>query len=108
MSGYSMKHSLKHFPPAIPLPYHHLTSFVPASHADHGKLMGPGSSEIPDCQFGSDNSLKPAALDIPIECDHCHTRIYAAVATSFEGADYLYHFCGPQCIEARYMKANLL
>ena len=66
------------------------------------------SSEIPDCKFGSDNGLKPTALDIPIECDHCHTRIPATVAVSFEGADYLYHFCGPQCIEAWCLKASLL
>lgn len=64
------------------------------------------SSEIPDCKIGSDD-LKPTALDIPIECDHCHTTIPATVAISFEGADYIYHFCGPQCIEAWCMKANL-
>ncbi len=36
----------------------------------------------------------------PIQCNHCHTEIPATVALSFEGADYIYHFCGPQCIDA--------
>jgi hypothetical protein len=40
------------------------------------------------------------ALETPIKCDHCHARIPATVALDFEGAEYIYHFCGPLCIAA--------
>ncbi len=58
------------------------------------------SSRTSDCDIGRDKDPKVAALDTSIECDHCHTGIPATVALSFEGADYVYHFCGPQCFEA--------
>ena len=41
-----------------------------------------------------------------LECDHRHAEISLTVAPSFEGADYIYHFCGPQCIEAWCKKTN--
>ncbi len=59
-----------------------------------------GTSEISGCDIGRDQDPKVAALDTSIECAHCHTGIPATVALSFEGADYVYHFCGPQCFEA--------
>jgi hypothetical protein len=64
-----------------------------------------GSSKIFDCKIGSDNDPKPTALETPFDCEHCHTRIPATVAISFGGADYIYHFCGPQCLEAWCMAA---
>ncbi len=67
-----------------------------------------GSNKSPDCRIGSDSDLKPAALETSFDCEHCHTRIPASVAVSFDGADYLYHFCGAQCIEAWCKKVDLL
>jgi hypothetical protein len=64
-----------------------------------------GSSKIADCNIGRDRDPGSTALDTPIECDHCHTKIPATVALSFEGADYIYQFCGPQCLEAWCMAA---
>jgi len=53
-----------------------------------------------DCDFGHGNNPAPQALEMSIECVHCHATIPATVALSFEGSDYLYHFCGPACFEA--------
>ena len=58
------------------------------------------TSKISDCNFGHGKDPESKALETAIECDHCHTKIPAAVALNFEGADYIYHFCGPQCIAA--------
>lgn len=64
------------------------------------------TGKISDCSIGSGKDPEMKALEIPIECDHCHTTIPATVALSFEGADYIYHFCGPLCIEAWCKAAN--
>jgi len=58
------------------------------------------SGEIYNCNIGHDTQLTPDALKIPIVCDYCHTEIPATVALSFEGADYIYEFCGPLCLDA--------
>ncbi len=58
------------------------------------------TSRISDCNIGDGNDPEPKAVATPIRCNHCHTEIPATAAFSFEGADYIYHFCGPQCIEA--------
>ncbi len=52
---------------------------------------------ISDCSVGT--GTLPEALATAIECECCHTRIPATVALNFEGAEYIYHFCGPQCLE---------
>ncbi len=66
------------------------------------------ASRIPDCNVGSGNDLGPAAMETPFDCEYCHAKIPASVAIGFDGADYLYHFCGPQCIEAWCSKVNQL
>lgn len=53
-----------------------------------------------DSSFGHSNKSAPQAPEMPIECAHCHAEVSASVALGFEGADYLYHFCGPACFEA--------
>ena len=58
------------------------------------------TGKISDCDIGHGKDPGSKALETPIECNHCHTEIPATVALSFEGADYIYHFCGPQCLEA--------
>ena len=35
-----------------------------------------------------------AARDL-VECDRCHQLIARTACLTFEGADYVYHFCGP-------------
>ena len=52
---------------------------------------------IADCSVGY--GTPPEALETGIECEYRHTGIPATVALSFEGADYIYHFCGPQCLD---------
>ena len=56
--------------------------------------------KISDCNIAPSKDCEPKALETPIECEHCHTRIPATVAFSFEGADYIYYFCGPLCLDA--------
>ena len=64
-----------------------------------GRVRKDGvSGRISDCNVGHGSS--PEALETAIECDHCHTWIPATVALNFEGADYIYHFCGPRCLDA--------
>jgi len=58
------------------------------------------STKLSDGSIGRDRNVESAALGTPIECKHCHTEIAATVALNLEGADYIYHFCGPQCLEA--------
>ena len=54
----------------------------------------------PDCSTGAAINAESEALETPLECQHCRNSIAATVALNFEGADYVYHFCGPQCLEA--------
>lgn len=53
-----------------------------------------------DCSTGVEIGAESEALETPMECQHCHNSIAATVALNFEGADYVYHFCGPQCLLA--------
>lgn len=59
---------------------------------------------VDGCSFDDDAERK--SLETAIECAHCHTKIPATVALNFEGADYVYQFCGPQCIYAWHVTAN--
>lgn len=65
-----------------------------------GSANVAGSSKISDRNIGRDQDPEPTAQETPFNCEHCHAKIPATVALSFEGADYVYHFCGPQCFEA--------
>jgi hypothetical protein len=53
-----------------------------------------------DCSAAVDIDAESEGPETPIECRHCRNGIAATVALNFEGADYIYHFCGPQCLEA--------
>ena len=55
---------------------------------------------ISDSDFDHSKNSAPQTPEMPIECAHCHAKIPATVVLGFEGADYLYHFCGPACFEA--------
>lgn len=58
---------------------------------------------VPSIQLyraGWSEDHRAESVDVPVECDHCHTGIAATVALGFEGADYVYHFCGPHCFRA--------
>ena len=34
-----------------------------------------------------------------VQCDACFTEVPLSVAKSFEGLDYVHHFCGLNCLE---------
>lgn len=76
------------------------TRFGP--HKSFAWNRGVQDGDPQDFSCGSGNGKDPEmkVLGPPIQCDHCHTEIPVTVALSFEGADYIYHFCGPQCIAA--------
>ncbi len=57
-------------------------------------------SKVSDCDIGHGKEPDSKAMETSIECDNCHTKIPATVALSLEGADYIYHFCGQQCLDA--------
>ena len=64
------------------------------------------TGKISDCNIGNGKHPENKRLGTSIECNHCHTKIPATVVLSFEDADYIYHFCGPQCLEAWCRAAN--
>lgn len=37
--------------------------------------------------------------DRPIACETCHKEVPLSVASSLEGPDYIYYFCGGECYE---------
>lgn len=45
------------------------------------------------------SDARPDTPPIPVECAQCHDSIAATVALNFEGAEYIYHFCGPRCCD---------
>ena len=45
------------------------------------------------------SDVRPDTPEIPVECAQCRNSIAATVALNFEGAEYIYHFCGPQCCD---------
>lgn len=69
-------------------------------------VASAASQKVEVATHGSDGSTgveidaEAEALETPMECQHCHNSIAATVALNFEGADYVYHFCGPQCFSA--------
>ena len=64
-----------------------------------------GAIKISDGNIGGDKDAESGALETTIECKQCHTAFAATVALNFEGADYVYHFCGPQCLETWHIRA---
>lgn len=50
------------------------------------------------CEFHPGLRLSQEAIDTQIECAACGAKIPASSATAFEGADYLWHFCGQDCL----------
>lgn len=66
------------------------------------------ASKSPNCRIGIDSHLDPAALETFFDCQRCNTKIPASVAMSLDGPDYIYHFCGAQCIEAWCKKIDQL
>ncbi len=76
----------------------HRRASVAAAHRDRGRTPRTAAADASDCGF--DHGRRVGALATPFECDYCHAEIPATVAFSLEGSDYLYHFCGPHCIEA--------
>lgn len=51
-----------------------------------------------ECIIHSRSQLPQKALDMPIECSRCGSKVPSSTALSLEGADYLRHFCGPDCL----------
>lgn len=41
-----------------------------------------------------------------VSCNLCLTEIPASVAESFEGTDYVHHFCGLECLGKWQAKQN--
>lgn len=47
----------------------------------------------------ANDALRHEASGALIACNVCLKEIPRSVAQSAEGADYVYHFCGPECYE---------
>lgn len=90
--------SAKTFPATDVIAYKSAQQFLDSPKAEEGL-------NVDGCSFDKDSERK--SLETPIECVHCRTKIPATVALNFEGADYVYQFCGPQCIYAWYITTNL-
>ncbi len=59
-----------------------------------------GNTWIENCSSGDGEDLATRVLGTTLECEHCRSEIPVTAALSVEGADYVYHFCGPSCVEA--------
>jgi AhpD family alkylhydroperoxidase len=65
--------------------------------------MNKARSDIDDpghCDLHAGSTLPHEALDTPIECARCGARVPASAAMGLEGSDYLWHFCGHDCLAA--------
>lgn len=51
-----------------------------------------------DCKLDHGPTPSEDALDTPLRCSHCDSPIPASSALSSEGADYIRHFCGEDCL----------
>lgn len=49
------------------------------------------------CDWHAGNLQRPA-LGVTLVCGECGGRIPASAAVTFEGSDYVRHFCGPDCL----------
>ena len=61
--------------------------------------LNPGGAPINTCE--SDEVCEI------VSCDLCMTEIPASVAESFEGTDYVHHFCGLECLGKWQAKQNV-
>lgn len=69
-----------------------------ADTADPSWERKPATGGIAACAVDNDEASETEALATPLHCDLCHSEIPATAAFTFEGADYVYNFCGPQCL----------
>ncbi len=44
------------------------------------------------------DELRSGAFDTPVVCQHCSARIPPSAALTFDGTDYVWHFCGHECL----------
>jgi len=51
-----------------------------------------------ECKLDHTTPPSQDALDRPIRCRHCGSPIPASSALHSEGADYIRHFCGEDCL----------
>ena len=63
------------------------------------------TTKISGWNISGDKDAESGVLETTIECKQCHTAFAATVAPNFEGADYVYHFCSLQCLEAWHTTA---
>ncbi|WP_156030263.1 hypothetical protein [Thiomonas sp. FB-Cd] len=75
-----------------------LVESFPASDSPAMSLYGPRDTSEPG---RSQSGAEHAAQAVPsMECDQCHKQFAETVALSFEGADYVYHFCSADCFDS--------
>lgn len=58
-----------------------------------------------ECIIHSGSQPPQNALDTPIECSRCGSKVPSSTALSLEGADYLRYFCGQDCL-AQWCERN--
>ena len=56
--------------------------------------------KVSECSISLGKVAEPEVIKHPIECERCSATVSGDVALSFEGADYIHHFCGPGCLDA--------
>lgn len=63
------------------------------------------SKKARNCNLLDDN-LPRERLGAMLVCEHCRGRIPASAAVTFEGSDYVRHFCGADCLARWCEKAG--
>jgi hypothetical protein len=51
-----------------------------------------------NCDVHAGSRLPAEAIDTPIQCRCCGARVPASTLVSLEGEDYVWNFCGPDCL----------
>jgi hypothetical protein len=51
-----------------------------------------------DCNIYTGCRLSENALATPIDCTQCDAKVPASAAIALEGTDYVWHFCGHDCL----------
>jgi hypothetical protein len=58
----------------------------------------PGIDALRHCVIHAGSTLPQEAFDTPLECRRCGARVPASAAIALGGTDYLWHFCGHDCL----------
>jgi hypothetical protein len=58
------------------------------------------TKDVEHCKVHGGAPVPPELLDMPLECRECGARMPASAALAREGSDYMWNYCGSECLAA--------